>query len=85
MLFGSTIPVIFATPYLSTTPSTFRFVLLDLLLFTSDIFPFNFETVVLNGSGRFLSSNVNEALFMFTGPIFSFVLDELSLLFVAFL
>jgi hypothetical protein len=70
--------VIFATPYLSTIPSTFKSVVPDFVFLNSDIFPFNFVTVVLKGIGRFLSSKEKTALFILIGPISIFVVGVAS-------
>ncbi len=82
ILFGCKIPVILATPYSSTTPFTSRFVVLDFVFLNSETFPFSLVTVVLNGSGKFLSSKLKIPFVIFTGPTLIFVLEGVSFLFV---
>lgn len=61
--------MIFVYPYLSTFPSSFSSVGFELVVLNSEKLPLNFETKVLKGIGKFLSSKFNAAFFILKGPI----------------
>ena len=56
---------------MSTIPFTFNFDVEATVVLSLETFPFNLLIVVLNGSGKFLSSNERTASFIVIGPIFN--------------